>query len=137
MILFQTRYQRDATYLVWNIIPGLEHVTTQEESDPIVNQQAIHLEKEEEESDPIVNQQAIHLEKEEEESRVGVIYVGTDVFALLVNLFSREQIQSSMTMESHIHGRSCIDIKETARQKDAIIPTSLPLHGCDSGAATY
>ncbi len=119
MILFQTRYQRDATYLVWNIIPGLEHVTTQEESDPIVNQQAIHL------------------EKEEEESRVGVIYVGTDVFALLVNLFSREQIQSSMTMESHIHGRSCIDIKETARQKDAIIPTSLPLHGCDSGAATY
>ena len=51
-----------------------------------------------------------------------------------------EQLQSSMTMESPIHGRSCIDIKETARQHDAIIPAILPLHaltGCDSVAATW
>ena len=50
------------------------------------------------------------------------------MFALLVYFFSREQLQSSMTMESPIHGRSCIDIKETARQHDAIIPAILPLH---------
>ena len=42
----------------------------------------------------------------------------TDVFVLLVNLFSREQIQSSMTMESPMHGRSCIDIKETTVKQD-------------------
>ena len=62
------------------------------------------------------------------------------MFALLVYLFSREQLQSSMTMESPIHGRSCIDSKETARQHDAIIPAILPLRaltGCDSVAATY
>ena len=31
-------------------------------------------------------------------------------------------------MESPIHGRSSFDIKETARQQDAIIPVSLPLY---------
>ena len=85
-------------------------------------------------------QQAIHLAKEDGESRVCVLYDDTDVFALLVYFFSREQLHASMTMESPIHGRSCIDIKETARQHDAIIPTILHLHaltGCDSVAATY
>ena len=49
-------------------------------------------------------------------------------------------MQSSLTMESPIQGRSCIDIKETARQHASIIPSILPLHalaGCDSVAATY
>ena len=39
-----------------------------------------------------------------------------------------------------MHGRSCIGIKETAIQQDAIIPASLPLHaltGFDSLAETY
>ena len=43
-------------------------------------------------------------------------------------------------MESPIQGRSCIDIKETARQNASIITSILPLHGltgCDSVAATY
>ena len=93
-----------------------------------------------EESDLIITQQAIHLAKEDGESRVCVLCDDTDVFALLVYFFSREQHQSSMTMESPIHDRSCIDIKETARKHDAIISAILPLHaltGCDSVAATY
>ena len=43
-------------------------------------------------------------------------------------------------MESPVQGRSCIDIKETARQNTSIITSILPLHGltgCDSVAATY
>ena len=103
-------------------IPRLDIATTQEEADLIITQQAIHL------------------AKEDEESRVCVLCDDTDVFALLVYFFSREQLQSSVMMESPIHGRSCIDIKETARQHDAIIPAILPLHaltGCDSFAATY
>ena len=103
-------------------IPRLDNATTQEEADLIITQQAIRL------------------AKEDGESRVCVLCDDTDVFALLVYFFSREQLQSSMTMESPIYGRSCIDIKETARQHDAIIPAILPLHtltGCDSVAATY
>ena len=103
-------------------IPRLDIATTQEEADLIITQQAIHL------------------AKGDGESRICVLCDDTDVFALLVYLFSREQLQSSMTMESPIHGRSCIDIKETARQHDAIIPAILHLHaltGCDSFAATY
>ena len=103
-------------------IPRLDIATTQEEADLIITQQAIHL------------------AKEDGESRVCVLCDDTDVFALLVYFFSREQLQSSVMMESPIHGRSCIDIKETARQHDAIIPAILPLHaltGCDSFAATY
>ena len=98
-------------------IPRLDIATTQEEADLIITQQTIHL------------------AKEDGESRICVLCDETDVFALLVYLFSREQLQSSMTMESPIHGRSCIDIKETARQHDAIIPAILPLRtltGCDS-----
>ena len=75
-------------------IPRLDIATTQEEADLIITQQAIHL------------------AKEDGESRVCVLYDDTDVFALLVYLLSREQLQSFMTMES-------------------------PIHGCDSVAATY
>ena len=64
-----------------------------------------------EEADLIIKQQAIRLANEDGQSRACVIYDDTDVFALLVNLFSREQIQSSMTMASPIHGSSCIGIK--------------------------
>ena len=106
----------------WRKIPRLDIATTEEEADLIITQQAIHL------------------AKEDVESRVCVLCDDTDVFALLVYFFSRKQLQSSMTMESPIHGRSCIYIKETARQHDAIIPAILPLHaltGCDSVAATY
>ena len=103
-------------------IPRLDIATTEEEADIIITQL-----------------DDIHLAKEDVESRVCVLCDDTDVFALLVYFFSRKQLQSSMTMESPIHGRSCIYIKETARQHDAIIPAVLPLHaltGCDSVAAT-
>ena len=43
-------------------------------------------------------------------------------------------------MQSPIHGRSCIDIKETALKHAKIIPELLALHalsGCDTVAETY
>ena len=90
MMLVHLIYQREATYLVWSI-PQPKKKTL------------------------IINQQVIHLAKEEEESRICILYDGTDVFVLLVNLFSREQIKSSMTMESPIHGRSSIKNCHTTR----------------------
>ena len=83
-------YQREATYLVWSI-PQPKKKTL------------------------IIKQQVIHLAKEVEESRGCIIYDDTDVFVLLVNLFSREQIKSSMTMESPIRGRSSIKNCHTTR----------------------
>ena len=65
-------------------IPRLDIATTQEEADLIITQQAIHL------------------AKEDGESRVCVLCDDTDVFALLVYFFSREQLQSSMTMRHHV-----------------------------------
>ena len=90
MMLVHLRYQREATYLVWSI-PQPKKKTL------------------------IIKQQVIHLAKEVKESRVCIIYDDTDVFVLLVNLFSREQIKSSMTMESPIHGRSSIKNCHTTR----------------------
>jgi len=45
-----------------------------------------------------------------------------------------------MTMQSPIHGRSCIDVRKTASKHATIIPKLLALHaicGCDTVAATY
>ena len=81
-----------------------------------------------EEADIIITQQAIHLAKEDEGSLIRVVCDDTDVFALLVYFFSKEKNKSSLTMESPIQGRSCIDIKETARQNTSIITSILPLH---------
>ena len=89
-MLVHLRYQREATYLVWSI--------------PQPKGKKL-----------IIKQQVIHLAKEVEESRVCIIYDDTDVFVLFVNLFSREQIKSSMTMESPIHGRSSIKNCHTTR----------------------
>ena len=74
-----------------------------------------------EEADIIITQQTIHLAKEDEGSLIRVVCDDTDVFALLVYFFSKEKNKSSLTMESPIQGRSCIDIKETARQNTSII----------------
>ena len=63
----------------------------------------------------------------------------TDMFALLVYIFSKEKVQASLKMGSPIQGHSYIDIKATAR-RHASITSILPLHGltgCDSIAATY
>ena len=93
-----------------------------------------------EEADMIITQQAIHLAKEDEGSRIRVLSDDTDVFAMLVFFVSKENVQSSMTMESPVQGRACIDIRETARQHASIVSSLLPLHaltGCDSVAAMY
>ena len=89
-----------------------------------------------EDADIIITQQAIHLAKEDEGSLIRVVCDDTDAGLLL---FKRKN-KSSLTMESPIQVRSCIDIKETARQNTSII-TNLAspsgLTGCDSVAATY
>ena len=93
-----------------------------------------------EEADILIAQHAIHLAKEDTESRVRVVCDDTDVFVLLVYYYLSEKLQSSLTMQSPIHGRSCIDVKETARKHSTIVPELLALHaltGCDSVAATY
>ena len=111
----QLRYQREATYLVW-IIPQLKKK---------------HW---------FFNQQVIHLAKEEKDSQVCTLSGDTDEFVFWVNLFSRDQIQSSVTMESPIHGRSSLDTNGTARPQCAVIPVRLPclsMQELDSVEATY
>ena len=95
------------------VVTGVDAVPTQVSKGRKIPRQDIATNQEE--AVLIITHQAIHLAKEDGESRVCVLSDDTDVFALLVYLFSREQLQSSMTMESPIHCRSCIDIKETAR----------------------
>ena len=93
-----------------------------------------------EEADILITQHAIHLAKEDPQSRVRVVCDDTDVLVLLVYYYSSEKLQSSMTMQSPIQGRACIDVKETASKHSAIVPELLALHaltGCDSVAATY
>lgn len=93
-----------------------------------------------EEADIIITQQAIHLAKEDPESHVRVICEDTDVFALLLYFYSHEKLQTCLTMQSPIKDRCCIDIKETAHKHPKIMPEILALHalsGCDTVAATY
>jgi 5'-3' exonuclease len=93
-----------------------------------------------EEADIIITQQAIHVSKEGPESRVCVLCDDTDVFALLLFFYSREKLQSSLTMQSPIHSRSCNGVKETVCKHCTMIPEILALHaltGCDSVAASY
>ncbi|KAG0693693.1 hypothetical protein GWK47_027412 [Chionoecetes opilio] len=93
-----------------------------------------------EEADILITQQAIHLAKEDPNSHVRVVCDDTDVFALFVYYYLSEKLQSSLTMQSPIMGRSCIDVKETTCKHSAIVPELLALHaltGCDSVAATY
>lgn len=93
-----------------------------------------------EEADMIIAQQAIHLARENEESRIRVVSDDTDVFVLLIYFVFTEGIQASMTMESPVKGRACIDIRESVRKHTTIIPSLLPLHaltGCDTVAASF
>ena len=69
-----------------------------------------------EEADIIIAQQAIHLAKEDEKSQIGVLCDDTDVFVMLGYFSAKENVRSSLTMESPIQVRSCIDIRHTARQ---------------------
>lgn len=93
-----------------------------------------------EEADLFITQQAIHITKEDPKSRVCVMCDDTDVFALLLFFYSRENLKSILTMQSPIQGRYCIDMKATAHKHSKIVPDILALHaltGCDSVAATY
>jgi hypothetical protein len=91
--------------------------------------------------DIIITQQAIHVSKEGPESRVCVLCDDTDVFALLLFFYSREKLQSSLTMQSPIQGRrSCLDANETVRKYFTMKPEILALDaltGCDSDATSY
>ena len=93
-----------------------------------------------EEADILITQHAIHIAKENTEPIICVVCDDTDVFALLLHFYSQEKLQCSLTMQSPIHGRPSINIKETALKQAKIIPEILALHalsGCDSVAATY
>jgi len=93
-----------------------------------------------EEADIFLTQQAIHIAKEDAKSRVSVVSDVTDVFALLLYFYWNEKLQSTMTMQSPIKGRSCIDIKETSRIHSDTVGSVLAIHaltGCNSVAATY
>ncbi len=117
------------------MVTGDEAVPTQGRRMPRRDLASTH-----EEADIIITQQAIHVAKEDPESRVCVLCDGTDVLALLLFFYSREKLQSSLTMHSPIHGRSCIDVKETVRKHCTMIPEILALHaltGCNSVAASY
>ena len=90
-----------------------------------------------EEADILITQHTIHIAKKYTEPMICVV---CDVYALLLYFYSHEKIQCSLTMQSPIHGRSCIDIKETAFKQAKIIPELLALHAvieCDTVTATY
>ena len=112
-ILIDEQYMQQVTQHHMLVVTGDDAVPTQVSKGRKIPRQDSATNHEE--AVLIITHQAIHLAKEDGESRVCVLSDDTDVFALLVYLFSREQLQSSMTMESPIHVRSCIDIKETAR----------------------
>ena len=100
----------------------------------------LDLETSHEEADIIITHQAIHVAKHDTESQVHVVCDDTDVFALLIYYYSKEKLHSGLTMQSPIHGRACIDIKETTHKQAAIAPEVLALHaltGCDTVAATF
>jgi len=94
-----------------------------------------------EETDIFLTQHAIHnIAKEDPESTVCVVCDDTDVFALLLYFYWREKLQSTMTMQSPIKGRSYIDTKETSRIHSDILLSVLALHaltGCDAVVASY
>ena len=85
-----------------------------------------------EKADILITQHTMHIAKKYTEPMVCVMCDDTDVYALLY--------QCSLTMQSPIHGRSCIDIKGTTLKHAKITPYLLALHaliGCDTVAATY
>ena len=86
------------------------------------------------EADILIPQHTIHIAKTYTEPKIFVVCDHTGV------IFLFKKIQCSLTMQSPMHGRSCIDIKETALKHAKIIPELLALHapsGCDTVAATY
>lgn len=128
-----------------NFTQNQKLVVTEEKSEPTQVHKGkktprVDLSSTHEEADIFLTQQAIHISKEDPESRVSVISDDTDVFVLLLYFYWSENLQSTMTMQSPIKGRSCIDIKETCNRHSDIVPSILALHaltGCDSVAATY
>ena len=63
-----------------------------------------------------------------------------DVCILLLHYYNQKELNISMFMESSVHGRQTIDIRETAKEHANILPNLLAAHGlsgCDTVAPCY
>ena len=102
----------------------------------------LQLASEHEEADIIMTQQTIFI-GQEPRARISVVADDTDVFALLIHHYAAHNLnmlKGSRSMQSPIHGRTCVDIPATVMKHRNIIPQVLAVHalsGCDTVAATY
>ena len=63
-----------------------------------------------------------------------------DVYILLLHYYNQKEFNIPMFMESRVHGRQTIDIRETAKEHANILPNLLADHGlsgCDTVAPCY
>ena len=90
-------------------------------------------------ADIIIVQQAF-MAASKGASGVAVVADDTDVWALLLHHYLEQNLDIPIIMESPIHGRSVIDIKETAAEYADLIPNLLAgqsLSGCDTVAGRF
>ena len=91
-----------------------------------------------EEADIIMVQQAIRLMSSGKSVRV--ISDDTDVFTLLAFYYSSESCNQTLLMEGTRSQRKVIDIRETVKTHEEVIPNLLELHaltGCDTVSRLY
>ena len=80
------------------------------------------------------------LSYETVDARVCVISDDTDVFALLCYHYHKSGSSGPLMMEPSVHGRVCVDIRETVKKHPTLISQVLAIHaisGCDTVAASY
>ena len=92
-----------------------------------------------EEADNIIVQQAI-LVAIDEQKHVTILADDTDVYALQLHHYLQQGLQIPMVMDSPINERTVIDIQATVEKIRAVIPSLLACHtlsGCDTVAACF
>ena len=92
-----------------------------------------------EEVDNIIIQQTF-MAVEEGAECLSVMADDNDVCILLLHYYKQKELNIPMFMESPVHGRQTIDIKETAKEHANILPNLLAGHGlsgCDTVAPCY
>lgn len=92
-----------------------------------------------EEADNIIVQQAIRVARDEQRP-VTVLADDTDVYTLLLYHYLEQGLPTLMVMESPIKERAVVDIRATVEKNKSIIPTMLAAHaltGCDTVSACF
>ena len=92
-----------------------------------------------EEADCIIIHQLLYAINEGAEC-VNVISDDTDVFLLLVHFYHKENIEAEVFVQATSGERTTINIKETVRLHESIVPYLLAAHalsGCDSVSSFY